>query len=54
VFLPDYLHVDVLVVVFVQRGHGGGVADPEVYGFWGLLQRDSCEGDAGGDVGEQG
>lgn len=41
------LHVDVLVVVFVQRGDGVRVADPEVDGFGGFLERDSRKGDAG-------
>lgn len=47
----DDLHVDVLVVVFVQGGDGEGVADPEVYGVGGRGEGDSREWDAGGDGG---
>jgi len=32
ILLPYHLHVDVLVVVPVQRGYRPGIPDPEVYG----------------------
>lgn len=52
--LPDDLHVDVLVVVLVQRGRRQRVADPEVDGVGGLLERDACPGDVLLHVREEG
>jgi hypothetical protein len=48
------LHVDVLVVVFVQSGYAGAVAEPEVYGVGGCVEGDAGERDGGGDVSEEG
>ncbi len=51
VLLARDLHVDVLVVVPVQRRHGAGGADPQVGGVGVAGQGDACPGDGGGDVG---
>ena len=47
------LHVDVLVVVLVQGGHGARVADPEVDGVGLLLQGNACPGYVALDVAEE-
>lgn len=52
--LPEYLDVQILVVVFVQGRHGPGVADPEVDCVGGrLLKGDAREGDVILDVVEE-
>lgn len=50
---PQDLHVDVLVVVFMQGGGGVGVSEPEIDSVGGLLKGNACEWDTGGYVGEQ-
>ena len=52
--VPGNLHVHVLVVVLVQRGHGARVADPQVDGVWVAGERDARPGDGRGDVAEEG
>ncbi len=54
--LPDHLHVDVLVVVPVQRGDRPGIADPEVdgVGAGGVVEGDARPGDVAFYVCEEG
>jgi len=54
VLLPGDLHVDVLVVVLVQGGHGARVADPEVDGVRVAGEGQAGPGDGARDVGKEG
>ena len=52
--LSQHLHVNILVIVSVERGDGIRVPEPEVYCVGCGLECDFGEGDGGGDGGEEG
>lgn len=45
--LTSHLDVEVFVVVFVERGGGETVAEPEVYSFWCFAEGNAGEGNVG-------
>lgn len=47
------LYVDIFIIIFVESGHGAGIAKPEIDGFGFLFERDACPWDVWVNVGEQ-
>ena len=54
VLLPNNLHIDILIIIFVKCGYRSRVADPEVNSFRLLLERYPCPRDISLDVGKEG
>jgi hypothetical protein len=53
VLLASHLNVQVFVVVFVKRGGGETVAEPEVYSLGRFLEGDASKGYVGRDIFEE-